>query len=265
MHIHIGTSGWVYPHWRGVFYPPDLPEPAWLGHYARHFAAVEVNRSFYRLPTREQFAAWRRETPAGFVFCVKASRFITHMKKLKDPQQTLPPLLEAVAGLEDRCGPLLFQLPPRWRADAPRLEAFLAVLPVGMQAAFELRDPSWHTPEVLGLLAAHGAAFCIYDLAGFQSPRALTAGFTYVRLHGPGAAYCGRYGRRALSEWADWLARQPLQAAYVFFDNDQAGFAVQDALELKAILGCNTPSGSLRSPPPEGAVGSPGVARRVLK
>lgn len=236
MRLHIGTSGWCYPHWRGPFYPADLPESAWLDYYSRRFASVEVNRSFYRLPSRANFQAWHDATPADFVFAVKASRLITHMKKLTDPDRTLPPLLDAVAGLGAKLGPLLFQLPPRWRANPARLEAFLATLPVGIRAAFEFRDPTWHTDPVLALLARHGAAFCVYDLAGFQSPRAVTADFVYLRLHGPDAAYQGRYGTRRLAEWAAWLRDQSVGAAHVYFDNDQAAHAVADALELRAML-----------------------------
>lgn len=236
MKLHIGTSGWVYPHWRGPFYPTDLPESAWLAFYARHLASVEIDSSFYRLPTRASIEHWRDATPKGFRFSVKASRFITHMKKLKDAEQTLPPLLDAVAGLGDKLGPLLFQLPPRWRANPARLCEFLQALPKGLRVAFELRDASWHKLSVLDLLAEFNAAFCIYDLAGFQSPRQITADFAYIRLHGPGAAYSGRYGRKALAEWADWLARQRLKAAYVYFDNDEAGHAVRDALDLQVLL-----------------------------
>jgi uncharacterized protein YecE (DUF72 family) len=236
MECHIGTSGWVYPHWRGRFYPDDLAEPDWLGFYARHFSSVEINRSFYRLPTKGIFAHWRDATPAGFVFSVKASRFITHMKKLKEPAATLPSLIEAVAGLGGKLGPLLFQLPPNWRLNLGRLREFLEALPRDLRVAFELRDPSWHAREVFDLLAEHNAAFCIYDLAGFESPRILTADFTYIRLHGPGAAYCGRYGSKALHEWAVWLVRQKLAAAHVYFDNDEAAYAVRDAAELQALL-----------------------------
>lgn len=236
MRVHIGTSGWVYPHWRGLFYPAELDEAQWLAYYARHLCSVEVNRSFYRLPTRTQFAAWRAQAPEGFVFAVKASRFITHMKKLSEPEHTLPPLLAAVAGLDEKLGPLLFQLPRGLRPDLARLAAFLAALPQGPRVAFELRDPRWHGDDILGLLEQHNAAFCIYDLAGFTSPRAITADFVYLRLHGPGAAYSGRYGRRALAGWAQWLERQAVATAYVYFDNDEVGYAVQDALELQAML-----------------------------
>lgn len=237
MHFHVGTSGWVYPHWRRVFYPAEMPEPDWLAFYARHLDSVEINRSFYRLPSRENFSAWRDGTPKGFVFAVKASRFITHMRKLKEPEQTLPPLLEAASGLGEKLGPLLFQLPPSWHVNAARLRAFLQALPSGVKAAFELRDPSWHTQEILDLLAEFNAAFCVYDLGGFQSPRLITADFAYLRLHGPGAPYCGRYGTATLNEWAEWLRRQKVKEAYVYFDNDQAAHAVRDALELKAMLG----------------------------
>ncbi len=237
MQLHIGTSGWAYPHWLGPFYPLDLREPEWLAFYARHFGSVEINRSFYRLPTRENFTAWRDATPEGFVFAVKASRFITHFKKLKAPEQTLPPLLAAIEGLGEKLGPLLFQLPPRWHADPGRLRAFLMALPAGLRAAFELRDPSWDTREVLDLLAEFNAAFCVFDIGGFQSPRVTTADFVYLRLHGPGAPYCGRYARRMLADWAEWLGRQEASAAYVYFDNDEAAHAVRNALELKEMFG----------------------------
>jgi uncharacterized protein YecE (DUF72 family) len=234
--IHVGTSGWAYPHWRGPFYPPDLPEDRWLAYYARRFACVELNASFYRLPGPAQFAAWREQTPPGFGFAVKASRYITHMKKLLEPEATLPPLLESVAGLGDKLGPLLFQLPPRWRANPARLRAFLEALPKGLRTAFELRDPSWHSDGIASLLAEFNAAFCVYDLGGFASPRWVTADFCYLRLHGPGAPYSGRYGRTALTDWAAWLDGQPVKEGYVYFDNDQAGFAAADARAMQALV-----------------------------
>jgi len=233
---HIGTSGWVYPHWRGAFYPPDMPEAEWLAFYSAQLRSVEINRSFYRLPTRESFVAWREATPRDFVFAVKASRYITHMKKLKEPERTLSPLLDAASGLGDKLGPLLFQLPPSWHADMPRLRDFLQMLPRTVRAAFELRDPSWHRADVFDLLAEFNAAFCVYELGGFQSPRVLTADFAYVRLHGPGAPYCGRYGTAALHDWAQWLGAARVKAAYVYFDNDEAAYAVRDAIELQTLF-----------------------------
>lgn len=236
MRTHIGTSGWVYPHWRGVFYPEGLPEAEWLDFYARHFHTVELNNSFYRLPSRAQFANWAAGSPAGFLFAVKASRYITHMKKLKSAAGSLQRLLGAMQGLADKAGPLLFQLPPRWHCDTDRLEAFLRALPPGLRVAFEFRDPSWHVPRVYALLAAHNAAFCVFDLAGRRSPRVRTADFLYLRLHGPGAAYRGRYGRRALRQWAHWLLESGAGEAFVYFDNDQAAHAPRDALSLSGLL-----------------------------
>lgn len=236
MRVHVGTSGWVYPHWCPAFYPAGLPEPEWLGYYAAHFGSVEINRSFYRLPTPENFAAWRDGTPDGFVFAVKASRFITHMKKLKDPEQTLPPLLDAVSALGDKLGPILFQLPPSWHVNQARLRAFLQALPNDLKTAFELRDPTWHGREILDLLAEFNAAFCVYDIGGFESQRVITADFAYLRLHSPEEPYCGRYGTARLRDWARWLKQQKAKEAYVFFDNDQAAYAVGDARELRAML-----------------------------
>lgn len=236
MTVRVGTSGWAYPHWRGRFYPAALPEADWLSHYTRSFDSVELNSSFYRLPTRDQFAAWREGTPPGFVFAVKASRFITHMKKLLDPDLTLPPLLEAVAGLGDRLGPLLFQLPPRWHVNLDRLQSFLQVLPRNIRCAFEFRDPSWHCREVAERLAKFNAAFCIYDIGGFTSPRWVTTDFVYLRLHGPGAPYCGGYGEAALQEWAEWLDGQGVADAYAYFDNDEAAYAVENARRLQVLV-----------------------------
>lgn len=236
MHFYIGTSGWVYPHWRTHFYPQDLPESDWLGFYAGHLSSVEVNRSFYRLPTVDNITAWRDATPDDFRFAVKASRYITHMKKLKEPEKTLPPLLDCVDGLGYKLGPVLFQLPARWGANPDRLREFLQAKPAGLRAAFELRDPSWHNDEVLAVLAEFKAAFCIYDIGGFTSPCVSTADFLYLRLHGPDEAYCGRYSKAELAGWAQWLTQQSVAKAYVYFDNDQTGYAVRNALEFRTLL-----------------------------
>ncbi len=225
----VGTSGWHYDHWQGAFYPDGLPKSRWLEYYAGRFDSVEINGSFYRLPSEQGVADWRDATPENFRFAVKASRFITHMKKLREVDDALDVFLDRMSLLGGKLGPVLFQLPPRWRVDVKRLEAFLALLPQGREWAFEFRDPSWHCDEVYRVLRAHNAAFCVFDLAGFTSPAAVTADFAYLRLHGPGAAYCGRYGESGLRPWAEWLERQNLPCAYVYFDNDQAGYAVEDA------------------------------------
>jgi uncharacterized protein YecE (DUF72 family) len=236
MQFHIGTSGWVYPHWREKFYPKDMAESEWLDYYAWHFNCVELNRSFYRLPSTDNIREWVEATPRDFQFSVKASRYITHMKKLKDPDKTLKPLLDVVEGLGDKLGPLLFQLPPRWSANPDRLAQFLEAVPDDLQVAVECRDHSWHSDEVMDCLAAYNAAFCVYDLDGFTSPQVTTADFTYLRLHGPEEAYSGSYSRAQLKTWAKWLKKQPVKHAFVFFDNDQEGHAVKNAQALSDML-----------------------------
>jgi len=236
--IAIGTSGWHYAHWSGPFYPEDLPKARYLDYYAQHFATVELNNTFYRLPPPEQFAAWRDSVPTGFVFAVKANRYITHMKRLKDPETSLKRFLDAVAALAPKLGPILFQLPPRWRLNEERLQAFLAALPSGFRYAFEFRDESWFAEPVYQALERHNVAFCLYDLAGRHSPTRVTADMVYLRLHGPGAAYQGSYDGRALAGWARRIRRWRSEgrSVYCYFDNDEKGYAVRDALRLKAML-----------------------------
>jgi len=236
--IRVGASGWHYKHWRGPFYEPTLPPARMLEFYIRHFDTVEINNSFYRLPSEDALKAWRDSTPPNFVFAVKASRFITHNKKLSDPQSALEKFFPRVEILRPKLGPILFQLPPQWKVNSERLEAFLNVLPKRHLYAFELRNPTWHTGAIYEILRAHNAAFCIYDLAGFQSPLEITADFTYARLHGPLGPYQGSYSEAALRTWAErirkWLRK--LKRIYVYFDNDQEAFAVRNALELKRLL-----------------------------
>src|SRR5437764_11172520 len=159
--ITIGTSGWVYPHWKGLFYPRDLPSKEWFAYYAARFPTVEINNSFYRLPFEQTFRNWRAQAPPGFCYAVKASRYITHLKRLKDPKEPVHLFWSRAKLLGGRLGPVLFQLPPRFPADPARLEALLRALPIDMRAAFEFRDPSWGTGEVLGLLDKNGAAFVL--------------------------------------------------------------------------------------------------------
>jgi uncharacterized protein YecE (DUF72 family) len=235
--VHIGTSGWHYKHWRGSFYPEKCPASQMLAFYLQHFDTVEINNSFYRLPDPSALACWRGSTPANFVFAVKASRFITHNKKLKDPENALQNFLPRAQVLGKKLGPILFQLPPSWKVNAARLEAFLRTLPRRHRYAFEFREPSWHKPEILSLLRRYNAAYCIYELAGYHTPFAITADFAYVRLHGPGGKYQGSYTQKKLDEWAGRIAQwqRSLRAVYVYFDNDQAGYAAQNALELKRM------------------------------
>ena len=236
--ICIGTSGWHYKHWKGPFYPEKLPASKMLEYYAQHFDTVELNNTFYRLPLESGLETWRESTPKGFLYAAKGSRYLTHMKKLKDPEQGVARFFERVDKLGRKLGPIVFQLPPWWEVDVDRLRGFLEALPPRHKYAFELRNPTWRTPEVYRLLRRHNAAFCIFEIAGQFSGLEITANFTYVRLHGPDGAYQGRYSRDALREWAerirDW--RKDLRAVYVYFDNDQAAYAVENARELKQLV-----------------------------
>jgi uncharacterized protein YecE (DUF72 family) len=235
---YIGTSGWSYAHWKGPFYPKGLADEAMLGFYLQRFQAVEINSSFYRLPAPAVLRAWHDAAPAGFRFAVKASRYITHMKKLKDCAAPLADLLARVSLLEDRIGPILFQLPPRWHFNAERLSAFLAMLSDEFRYTFEFRDHSWLNDEAYALLARRGTALCLYDLDGFLSPQILTTDFAYVRLHGPAGPYQGSYAKTALETWADRLAAWAAQGieAHCYFDNDQGGAAAKNAQQLQALL-----------------------------
>ncbi len=236
--IHIGTSGWHYRHWRGRYYPQTLLAKKWLAFYARDFHCVEVNNSFYRLPSSKTITQWTELTPAGFVFAVKASRLMTHMKKLKDCQEPLQQFLQAVTGFGDKLGPILFQLPPRWHLNLERLRDFLQILPKERRYAFEFRDPSWHCPPVYELLQAFDIGFCQFDLAGWQSPEVVTSQLVYLRLHGPGAAYSGCYEEANLRQWSDKIKQWADEGreVFVFFDNDQNAYAVQNARQLQAMI-----------------------------
>lgn len=209
-----------------------------LDYYAQHFDTVELNTTFYRLPPENGVDQWRESTPKGFTFAAKGSRFITHMKKLSDPELAIERYFERVDRLGAKLGPIVFQTPPWWEDNLERLDAFCAALPPKHRYAFELRNPTWHSAECYRILKRHNAAFCIFEIAGFHSPIEITANWTYVRLHGPGGAYQGSYSEETLRTWAErirsWM--EELRAAYVYFDNDQAGYAVQNALELNRMV-----------------------------
>jgi len=236
--LYIGTSGWNYPHWREAFYPSGVPAADWLAFYARHFSSVEINATFYRLPSPETLDAWRGAVPPHFRFAVKASRYITHLKKLKDPQSSIATFFERIDRLGDRLGPILFQLPPRWRVNVERLAIFLDALPTGHRYAFEFRDRSWWDPAVTDLLATHGAAFCVFDLDGQTSPFLETTDFVYLRWHGAAGPYRGGYSDAQLRSLAhrfqEWL--NDGRHVYAYFDNDAEGQAPRDAARLQALL-----------------------------
>jgi len=236
--VHVGTSGWHYKHWIGPFYPPDMRPPKMLRWYAERFDTVEINNSFYRLPAETAFETWCRETTPNFCFAVKASRYITHNRKLADPESAKEKFISLVEKLGHRLGPILFQLPPSWKVNAERLDQFLTALPRRYRYVFEFRNPTWNVAPVYEALRRHNAAYCIYELAGFQSPIEITADFTYVRLHGPGNKYQGDYSGKILRSWAKRIEawRRELKHTFVYFDNDHAGFAPKNALELKHLI-----------------------------
>lgn len=236
--LRIGTSGWVYRHWRGVFYPEDLPAREHLDFYASRFSTVEINNSFYRLPPRETFDAWRARTPDRFLFAVKASRYLTHMKKLKDSKDALALFLGNAAGLGKKLGPVLFQFPRTWALHLERLREFLDLLGAHrrLRFAFEFRHESWLTEEVYTLLGAAGAALCLPVSPKTPLDARLTAAWTYIRMHEgrTGTGYTGR-------ELEDWAVRvrsflESGADVYIYFNNDPGGHAVKDALRLEEML-----------------------------
>jgi len=209
-----------------------------LTFYKDRLESVEINNSFYQLPEEKVLAEWRDTVPEGFVFAAKASRYITHMKKLKDPEEPVSNFIDRMSVLDDKLGPILFQLPPHWKLNAKRLQSFCEALPGGYRYAFEFRDPSWFEKAVYEILSDHDAAFCIYELSGTLAPRKVTADFVYVRLHGPEGAYEGDYNRQTLAGWAGAFStwsRKSLDI-YCYFDNDHKGYAARNALSLLRML-----------------------------
>ena len=236
--LYIGTSGWSYKHWRGPFYPAGLAQDKWLEFYARTFQTVEINSSFYRLPKRETFESWRARTPQGFIFAVKGSRYITHVKKLKDVGEALKKLLESADGLGEKLGPILFQFPANWHANLERLAGFIQMLPSGYRYAFEFRHESWFNEGTYTLLRSRETALCIADSPQWPIAYEVTAPFTFIRLHGGRVLYASEYSEPELSRWAEitagFLSRQ--LDVFVYFNNDAFGYAVKNALQLKHIL-----------------------------
>ncbi len=238
MKFYIGTSGWHYKHWMGgVFYPPGTAGREMFHFYARHFNTVEINNSFYRLPTAKTFDAWRDSSPRDFCYAVKASRFITHMKKLKEPKSSSAEFFLVAERLEEKLGPILFQLPPRWKLNVERLAEFIEALPVEHKYVFEFRDATWLVPEVFAVLRKHKAAFCIHDFEEMKVPNEITADFAYIRFHGPTSAkYWGEYSKRELQTWAERIAGWPVSEVYAYFNNDPGGAAVRNAMILKRLV-----------------------------
>ncbi len=236
--VRIGCSGWIYKHWRGLFYPQDLPVKRWFAWYASEFDTVEINNSFYRLPKAETFEAWRDQAPPGFCYAVKANRFLTQAKKLKDCEEPLARMMAPFRRLKPALGPILYQLPPNLRLNLERLESFLRLLPRDVTSVFEFRDKSWYVDEVFALLERYGASFCAHDMPGSQSPRVATGPIAYLRFHGGVSKYWGRYSDEALLGWSDWIVAQARsgRAVWAYFNNDPEAHAIHDAQTLRGMV-----------------------------
>jgi len=231
----IGTSGYIYKHWKGIFYPEDLPQRKWLEFYSSHFDTVELNNTFYRLPERATFESWRERTPEDFIFSVKGSRLITHIKRLKNSEEPLKNFLDNSEGLGGKLGPILFQLPPRMKPDKNLIHEFLSLLPGNKRFVFEFRDSSWIRDDILYELERKNIAFCIYDMPGYTTPIIKTADFSYIRFHGGEVLYGSSYTDEELERWASEIKGLGCDV-YIYFNNDVGGFAVKNALTLKEFL-----------------------------
>ncbi len=234
----VGTSGWHYEHWRGLFYPEGMAKQKWLAFYAQHFTTVELNNSFYHLPSEKAFVTWRESSSTSFVFAVKVSRFITHIKKLRQVEEPIETFLSRVNFLRDKLGPLLYQLPPNMKRNDEILEAFLSILPSQYRHVFEFRHESWIDDSVFRILRRHNAGLCIFDMPGFTCPMVATADFAYIRFHGSTGLYWSCYSDDELLDWAEKIAQlgRNLKAVYIYFNNDAEAYAVRNAKTIGGLL-----------------------------
>ena len=236
--IVIGTSGWNYDHWKGIFYHEGCPKSKWLEFYAKNFTTVEVNATFYRLPKPKTFENWRLRTPENFLWAVKANRYITHIKRLREPIDSLTRFFDAARLLQEKLGPILFQLPPSLAFDANTAERFCKCLSTyNHRCALEVRHPSWIQDRPLAIIKEYNIALCISDTAGhYPYCEAITADFIYIRLHGSQELYASDYSEGELCSWARKIKKWEKET-YLYFDNDFEGYAPKNAIKLKEILG----------------------------
>jgi len=235
---HVGCSGWHYEHWRGLHYPRELPKTKWLSFYAQQFDTVELNNSFYRLPSDKAFSTWRESTPEYFIFAVKVSRFITHIKRLRNLDSAVEDFLSRAAFLKEKLGPLLYQLPPSMKRNDELLGDFLSTLPSEYEHVVEFRHESWIDESVFDILRRHNAGLCVFDMPGLSCPLVATSDFAYVRFHGSEGLYSGSYSDEELTQWARQITQlgQTLKASYIYFNNDVEAFAVKNAMKLRTLL-----------------------------
>lgn len=239
--FHIGTSGWSYGGWRGRFYPPELKSQEWLEFYAQNFDTVEINMTFYRSPKPETLKSWAKRTPENFKFSLKASRQITHIKKLHKVEHDVEHLAFLARQLGKKIGCLLYQLPPSLTKNLELLESFLKVLPGGFNHVIEFRHPSWYDPEVYYLLSRHKAIFCVVSSSRVPSDLIITSEVAYFRFHGLTGGYRYRYLDEELKKWAEGISQIKAQQAYIYFNNDYQAHAVFNARTLKKFLGLESP------------------------
>lgn len=236
--VRVGTSGWHYASWRGPFYPDAMKPKDFLSFYMSRFSTTELNNPFYRMPTEAAVECWRDSTPDDFLFTWKASRFITHMIKLKNAENSLKMLFDRAEILGPKLGPILFQLPPSLHADRERLANFLGLLPSGHRYTFEFRHPSWYEAPIFDLLREYDVSLCLSDHAKAPAPWEVTASFVYIRGHGPSGWYWGSYSDETLRKWADDIVRwrNEGRAVFCYFDNDIKSAAPEDARRLLDLL-----------------------------
>ena len=233
--FRVGTSGYQYDHWKKSFYPEELAKKHWFAHYAQYFDTVEINNTFYRLPSAKAFDRWRKQAPPGFCYVLKFSRYGSHVKRLKEPGASTQRFLQVARRLRKLLGPILVQLPPNWNVNTDRLQEFLKVAPASLRWAFEFRDPSWLCEEVFAILRRHKAALCIHDMIE-DHPRRITTDWVYLRFHGD--HYSGSYTTAALKAEARWIKRQlgDGKDVFAYFNNDAQGYAVSNAIQLKRYV-----------------------------
>ena len=234
----VGTSGWHYEHWRGLYYPEGLAKPKWLQFYSKQFNTVELNNSFYHLPTEKAFITWRESAPENFVYAVKVSRFITHIKKLRNIGSAVDNFLSRACLLQNKLGPLLYQLPPNMKRNDEVLQSFLSSLPQEYRHVFEFRHESWIDEAVFETLRRYKVGLCVFDMPGFTCPPVATSDFAYIRFHGSGGMYSSCYSNEELSQWAKKIAKlaEGVKAVYIYFNNDAEAFAIKNALTLASYL-----------------------------
>jgi uncharacterized protein YecE (DUF72 family) len=235
---YIGCSGWHYEHWRGLYYPQELPRSKWLSFYAQQFDTVELNNSFYRVPSEKAFTTWRESTPDDFIIAVKVSRFITHIKRLRNLGSAVEDFLSRAGLLKEKLGPLLYQLPPSMKRNDELLRSFLSSLPTKYQHVIEFRHESWIDEAVFDILRRHNVGLCVFDMPGFTCPLVATSDFAYVRFHGSEGLYSSCYSDEQLADWATRIARlgRGVKASYIYFNNDALAFAVENAMTLANLL-----------------------------